>query len=851
MKTKLMSSLVGVLAASAGAVSSPLLAQADAGGAAEVVEGAPADATPGPASGASESGQASTEASTSAQDAAAPVVETIPVETATEPAADEAAEPGSRSRLVEEIIVTAQKREENAQDVPITIQAFSAGMLDALGVKTTQDLQSVTPSLNYGEFVGYSIIFLRGVGTDAFLTADPSVTTYVDGVYLPFSFGQTSDFGAIERVEVLKGPQGTLFGRNAVGGAIAVYTADPDLEELSLDLSTSYGEFSDLILKGTANIPVTDTFAISISGNYHKNDFHYDGTYGDDPSRIKRPFGPEVGRGYRVKTLWRPVESFELMAAHAYNEFNGFSTSVTPVIVPTPLSLGAALVLNPPGTDRLPQPDYQADLDVAGLGYYSKLTYGRIGIFPGPVDIKLYGSHQYTGNYQFYDFDGSTTPIAEFNSPTRDGSGVDADTAELQILSNEETPFSDRVQWVAGAYYFKSQAGFRDPALLYLNVVDPVINAANGFFDLLDRLENPAVDSLLSILRQSPSGAVGFTSGVATDSIAGYAQMTLKFTDWMSLTLGGRYQEEDREVNESGTWIQQLNGDFIKLIDRRDQDDTTTSFSPKAALEFRLADGLLMYGSYQEATKSGTFNAVNIYDTIDFVKPEKLKAYEIGAKTDLFDGVRFNIAGWFYKQKDLQTQFVSLLKGGAVSFETAGAAESKGVEFDLNWQVLPDVVDDLVLIAGGAYVDATYTSYPNASGFEQAEGPTRGLLRQNYDFSGNRVPQAAKYTGSVQLNKTFFLSSMSSAIEVGADYYYNDGFFWTAQNVDPSRERSYSTVGARVSWLYEPNGLRVTAFGTNITDNDHNLQLFTTDFGVVRHQAKPSIYGLRVEVSFR
>lgn len=228
------------------------------------------------------------------------------------------------------------------------------------------------------------------------------------------------------------------------------------------------------------------------------------------------------------------------------------------------------------------------------------------------------------------------------------------------------------------------------------------------------------------------------------------------------------------------------------------------------------------------------------------MEPEELKAYEIGAKTDLIDGFRFNIAAWFYEQEDLQTQFVSLLKGGAVSFETAGAAESKGVEFDANWQMLPNLVDDLVLVASGAYVDAAYTSYPNASGFNQ----TTGLLQIGQDFTGNSVPQAAKFTGSLQLNKIFFLPSFSSSIEIGGDYYYNDGFFWTAQNVESSEEPSYSTVGARVSYVYEPNGLRLTVFGTNITDEVYNLQKFTTDFGVVQYQAKPSIYGLRIELAF-
>lgn len=391
-----------------------------------------------------------------------------------------------------------------------------------------------------------------------------------------------------------------------------MYTADPELENFSLALSTSYARFNDMIVKGTANIPIGETVALSISGNYHKNDFHYDGTYGDDPSTVLRDFVPEVGRGYRVKALWRPVDSLDFLVAHAYNDFNGFGTSVTPNVVPTLLTRAAQLLLAP-GSERLPQDDYEADLDVAGLGYYSDLTYGRIEFHPGPVDVKVFGSYQYTGNSQFYDFDGSTVPLAEFVSSTRDGSGVRAATAGLQFLSNDETPFSDRFQWVFGVYSFESQAGFRKPATLYLNVIDPVTNAAAQFFDLIDRVEFPGFDLLANVLRQSPTGRVGFTSGVGTESLAGYLQTTTRLTDWMSLTLGGRYQDEKRDVNESGTWLEQADGDFIRLIKRRDQENTTTSFSPKVSIDVRPLDGMLLYASYQEATKSGTYNAVNIY----------------------------------------------------------------------------------------------------------------------------------------------------------------------------------------------------------------------------------------------
>ena len=154
------------------------------------------------------------------------------------------AESGKSSRLLEEVIVTAQKREEDSQDIPIMISAFSGDKLDALGVESTADLQKITPGLTFTYTYGYTVIYMRGVGTDAFLpNADPSIATYIDGINIGPSQGKQDTLGPVERVEVLKGPQGTLFGRNATGGAINMITADPG-EEFRGTITTEFGNYN-------------------------------------------------------------------------------------------------------------------------------------------------------------------------------------------------------------------------------------------------------------------------------------------------------------------------------------------------------------------------------------------------------------------------------------------------------------------------------------------------------------------------------------------------------------------------------------------------------------------------------
>ena len=169
-----------------------------------------------------------------------------------------------QSRMLEEVLVTAQKRAENNQDVPISVTAFSEDTLDALGITSPQDLQRVTPDLTYTTTQGASIIYLRGVGSDAYLMADPSVALYIDDVYFPFAQGLAQSFGAIQSIEVLKGPQGTLFGRNAVGGAVNIHSKSPSLEP-EASVQFSYESYDTQSLRLYGSYPITEQLAISVS----------------------------------------------------------------------------------------------------------------------------------------------------------------------------------------------------------------------------------------------------------------------------------------------------------------------------------------------------------------------------------------------------------------------------------------------------------------------------------------------------------------------------------------------------------------------------------------------------------
>ena len=768
------------------------------------------------------------------------VVDTIPVPDL-QPAA--AQEPRRGSRLIEEIVVTAQKREENLQDVPISIQAYSADALDAQGILDIASLPRITPGLTITNQVAYVTTYIRGVGSDAFLLADPSVATYYDGVYQPFPNGLIQDFGEIDRVEVLKGPQGTLFGRNAVGGAVNIVTRAPDLSEWHLGLQASVQSHDTYKNRVYLSAPLwEDALAVSISAVYNDGENHIDGTAGGQPLDRQR------AKGGRLQLRWVPAEWMDLQLTALDINNTGPGTSYQPNASPSSL-LGAIIEPQDPYRGEVNEPLF--------YNHDNELYYGQLSFSLPRFDVRLLGSTQKANSFFNYDFDSSPVPLALFQI---DNVFVDAQSAELQILSNQDSWGANRLQWIAGLYFFDSRTGF-DPSFLRVVGTNPVAGLLLG-------QEVPGLAAFFAQLPglPIPTGDINFFGILGTRSLAGYAQATWRFSESMSLTVGARYQDEERRLVRSSSELRTANGGLITIQDYRDGEtplvlggvpsenagpplnDTTTSFDPKVGLEYRpnrdwLGREALLYANWQTATKSSTYNTVNIYNPPDLVRPEDITAYEIGLKTSLFGGaMRFNIAAFDYEIKDQQVQFISLLAGGAVTFENAGNVAVRGFEIDSLTQVLPSRVDDLVATLGLSVLEAKYENYTNGSGFGE-----QGVLTQNNDFSGNKVVRSPDFTGNVGLSKTFH--TRIGSIEFGSNYYYNSGFFYSAENTRAASEDSYQLLSAHLSWLIERWDLRLTMFGENLTDEEYSFGKFPSDFGVGDARAPKAVYGFRLSLN--
>lgn len=762
--------------------------------------------------------------------------ETIAIPGEAQPSAPAAPQKAPVSRLIDEVVVTAQKREENLQEVPISVAAFTAEQLDARGIDDPKDLQASTPGLTYGSQVAFSIIYLRGVGSDAYLTADPSVATYIDGIYFPFASGQAQSFGALERIEVLKGPQGTLFGRNTTGGAINIITKKPgQTPETSVQLS--YGSFESAKTRVYTNVPIADNLAFSASVVYDNSDGYYDFR----PESPIRTLPRDVNRGARIKLGWEISDDADLVLGYFRIRQSGTNTTLEPNTAPSQLvrTLGGR-----------PQPrDYTASVDAPFyFDISNEVVYGDFNASTPWFDIRVLGSDQSLINHGQTDFDGTPLSIASFSAPLF----ADIQTAELQFLSNESSWGSDWLEWIVGAYYLKGRQGLTPTLSLLAGEQGDVLGVQLD--TLLGLLPTP-IRGLLGGVPLLGGVKVRLSGRLDTEALATFAQSTIHFTDDWSIILGLRYQTEQRDMVDSRFGLEQLNGSPIYLLNYAKDSKSDSNLTPKVSLNYKLDEDTLIYASWQRGFKSGTYNVINIYDRPEYVDPEEVTAIELGLKTDLFDGlVRFNAAIFQTKIKDLQQQFVSLLTGGAVTLENAAGMRVRGAEFDLIAQLFPDYVDALVLTASASYLDAIYTSYPDGSGFAEVrdlQGNVRddtfGLFTKS-DFSGNDVVRTPKFSGTVGLSKTWEI--WRGALELAGDVYYNSGYNYLPQNSKVFEQKAYEMLTARLSYLYQPWTMRVTVFGDNLGDKAVAYGYFSNDFGRLEPLAPPRSFGVRLNWDF-
>ena len=712
--------------------------------------------------------------------------------TTTAPATD--AQPGQSSAppatqgALPDIVVTAQRRSENLQRVPIAVTALSPAQLNLAGVADTSDLKDLTPGLNFNTNLGgFGQPRIRGVGTTATGPGiENPVATYIDGVYIATSAGALLTLNDISQVAVLKGPQGTLFGRNATGGLIQVTTREPS-QTPHAEVSFGYGNYNTV----TANAYVTGGLANNLAASVA---MLYDNQQDGFGKNLYNGLDVNTQRNVagRAKLLWTPGASTKVTVSADYSDMTGAQPAIRTFGLRYPYGAQTAGTTTPGGK-------YDIDLDVQpylrsrqwGTSLTAQQDFGG---------VRLTSITAYRDSYFHVIFDADQLPIPGL---ALNETQLDRQVSqELQLESTGNGPFT----WVAGAFYFHSVGKY-----------DPL--STTGIF-----LATP----------QFPLQQVDDYVDQKLNSYAGYAQGTYAIDPATHFTAGIRYTSDHRDITESETLT--VTG-FPVPQTPLSADKTFNKLTWRLALDHRFSPDVMGYISYNRGFKSGSY-APDTFP-VQELKPETLDAYEAGLKTELFDHrVRFNIAGYYYDQKNLQ---VNQIVQGVLYVYNASGATSYGVDADLTARV----TDNFTLNAGAGWLHARYKSFLNA--FELFPLPSGGnSFDQNGDATGNQLQNTPAFTAN--LGGSYAIPSAIGKFTLAANYYHNSGYYADPQN--RLRQAPYDLVDASVTWTSNDDHLMLRVWTKNLTNTFYVQQLNPLNVGDNYVASPPRTFGATVGFKF-
>ncbi|HKX79040.1 MAG TPA: TonB-dependent receptor [Novosphingobium sp.] len=686
---------------------------------------------------------------------------------------------------IADIVVTAQRRAESAQDVPISLQSFSSEALARTAVRNTEDLTAVVGGMLIQPSAARPTVFVRGVGTNSSNTT-PAVLTFVDGVYYPF--GQSTELVNVASVEVLKGPQGTLFGRNATGGVIQITTRPPS-ETLGAKVEIGYGNYETVDTMAYVTGGLVTGLAMDVALRYSNqgNGFGTNVFNGEDVF-----FTNKFAGRTRLRAELSDVTNLTLSAD--YSQVRGtVGTNVSPAAGYGTLFVAGAIRRRGPG--EFYPGTYDVNAGPRSPSFRAK-EWGVSGTFEtefSDITFRSITAYRESEEHIFIDFDGG--PASTINL-TIDREPRTSFTQELQLLSSGSGPF----EWVAGAFYYRGKA----------QIAGFELNAQEAFSTDID------------------------------ESVAVYGQGSYEILPDTKLTLGGRYTIEKRSI------------DGFVLVNGVEAAGRTGRNSQKfkeptwrIALDHNLSENALVYASVSRGFNAGFFNQSSLAGFATEaqnppVLPEFLTAYEVGAKTDLLDRrLRVNVAAFLYDYKGLQQQ---IYDQGAVKTINAGSAKIQGIDFEIT--ALP--VPSLTLSLSGTFLDSKYKSYPLAPDYvPQPNGSI--IAGGNVDAKGNTITNAPKisYTASI----SHVLSTSIGEFTTSANLNYRGKTWVDPANRFKLPTRYLLNVTER--WTDPTNHYFISIWAKNLLDKHYDYAInILTPAGLVGNVAPPRTYGASVGFEF-
>ncbi len=786
--------------------------------------------------------------------------------------------------IIEDIVVTATKRSERMKDVPISMSALGAEQIDQTGVRDLKSIAEYIPNLQISQSNDFrSTVTIRGVGAQSRnIGFDARVGVYVDGVYMGQSPSLNQELLDLERVEVLRGPQGTLFGKNTVAGAINLVSKKPG-EELAGQVSADVGNLGYTEFKGSVNIPISDTVFSKFTIAKADRDGYVQNTLtGNDLMQVDT-------LAYRVQLRIQASDQLEINAS-----FDGLNSDSL-ILVGEPLSDTFAFVTTPfePGERTV---------------FFDKDPDDKRDVYGGHLDL----NYEMDNGHTLKSITGYRSTDAIYTNQT-DYSPLDiitirfADnykqfTQELQFISPNDQKFT----YMAGLYYYDQDADTRKDAFIGEDFLE-------GYFSVFG-----VPEPLQEVVRQTlgfgtPGDSATSNFGqVGTKSYAAYFNGTYQVTDRFKIGFGMRYSIEDKDVNwtsdgrasgrplaipdpfvnlpgSDGNPIGSiLNADSVADVGLYSalaeaqlapfialnglafnigstgpdplnptpliNDRTDKFFAPSVNLMYAVTDDVNIYAKYSSGYKSGGFN-------LDFINADELAAneglefdketvdsFEIGFKGSFMDNrILLNMAGFIANYDDYQVnQFVDL-GGGRTSIRITNAAkvQTKGIEVEATWHA----TEEFSFNGSLGVLDATFDEF--------LEGGTGGT-----DVSGNRLPNATTFNAAFSAQYYHELEDLNSTLLMRVDLTHRSGYFTTVNNNTSAPLRlgatvpfdyidSITMINGRIGLISDTQGWEVYLWGKNLTDQRKYVDDLRDFFGTIaRFPNLPRTYGIEAVFNF-
>jgi iron complex outermembrane receptor protein len=718
--------------------------------------------------------------------------------------------PQAQDTVIEHVIVTAQRREEQSIDVPITVTTLAEGELETANVLALSDISKIAPALRFDFAGGFYQPTIRGVGTAVTTSGGGgNVGIYVDGFYSPNPLVTNFELMKVQNIQVLKGPQGTLFGRNTTGGAILVQTAEPSTEEGG-ELKLSYGRYNRIRAQGYYTFGLTDRIAMDLEGSYGEGDGWQRNISNGEKLGAYNNWSARVGLKFEL------TDNVSALLRYQHNRVDDPTPLLTASYFDSEIGSGAPYFAMPgeftfnrnevaTGTHPSDQEYFKLDADVVQATIKADL---------GFADLTSYSQYRREDVDSRIELDYSGVELIELGLPNKNS------TVSQEFLLTSKP--GSRLQWTTGLFYLQN----KDTYIVYYD-----------YFPMLGITER--------------SDLSRFGSSTTTKSYAAFVDGTYEVTPKFFVTAGLRYAYDKIEdayyIDQFGYPVRHyVKEENPEAYDAASRDHLTS----RLILRYKPTDDTNVYASYTQGYKAALLDVGGGGGA--FVKPEKIDAYEIGFKYARSIG-SFEAAAFYYDYKNLQ---VSLYRQGQAQIVNAANSEIYGVDAQFRLQL----TDRLQLNAGGAWLHARYKDFENAPVYVPCVevlpdpfDPVNGcqiatfLIPDGNDLKDVTMQRAPEFTGN--LGALYTIPVAAGHLALSGNLYYSSSFFFGPSGIQ-FRQGSYEVLSLRAQWTDASDRYRIALWGDNVTNSRYRTQVQFNQPGIGVNWSRPVTYGVELGVKF-